>query len=131
LRNLSLPINLLKRQIHRYMTGMKLASYFYLFAAICFEILGTLFLQSSQQFTKPFATASMLLCYIGSVYFLSLALKLIPVGIAYSVWSGLGITLITLSSGFFFKQKFDLPALLGISLICLGVIIISGFSETY
>jgi small multidrug resistance pump len=62
-------------------------------------------------------------------YFLSLTLKVIPIGIAYAVWSGVGIVLITTISWFLFGQKLDLPALIGIALIITGVVIMQVFSK--
>jgi small multidrug resistance pump len=109
---------------------MKLYPYAALIIAILFEIVGTLFLQASQQFSKPVPTVAMAVSYMASIYFLSLSLKTIPVGVAYATWNGVGIAIIALSSFFIFKQKFDTPALIGIALISTGVVLISGFSQT-
>lgn len=109
---------------------MKFNPYLYLATAIVFEIMGTLFLQASHQLTRPWQTLGMFASYCVSVFLLSLALKTIPVGIAYATWSGLGIALIALCGFVVFKQKFDLPALIGIALISIGVVIINGFSDS-
>lgn len=63
-------------------------------------------------------------------YFLSLTLKSIPVGIAYAVWSGIGVTLVALIGWLLFGQKLDLPAVLGMGLIIAGVIVLNLFSST-
>lgn len=63
-------------------------------------------------------------------FFLSLTLRTIPVGIAYGIWSGVGIVLITAVAWLVFNQKLDLPSLLGILLIITGVIVIKLFSKT-
>jgi len=68
--------------------------------------------------------------YGTAFFFLSLTLKSIPVGIAYAIWSGVGITLISLIGYFVFKQTLDFPAILGIILIISGVIVIKIFSKT-
>jgi small multidrug resistance pump len=64
-----------------------------------------------------------------SFYFLSLTLKTIPVGIAYAVWSGAGVALITLIAWLFFSQKLDLPAILGLLLIVAGVVVLNLYSK--
>ncbi|WP_442879358.1 DMT family transporter [Brevundimonas sp.] len=97
--------------------------------AIMFEVVGTSLLQASQQFTKPWATAGMAACYGMAFYLLSLALRSIPVGLAYAIWSGLGVVLISLIGMFVFKQKLDLPAVIGLVLIVCGVIVINVFSK--
>lgn len=98
--------------------------------AILFEIVGTTLLQQSQQFTRWLPTLGMALCYGAAFYFLSIALKVIPVGVAYAIWSGLGIVLIALIGLVLFGQKLDLPAILGMSMIIGGVIVINLFSKT-
>lgn len=105
-------------------------TYVALGVAIVLEVIGTTFLQKSQQFTKLGPTLVMAVCYLAAFYFLSLALKTIPVGIAYAIWSGLGIVLISAVGFFLFKQALDTPALIGIGLIVAGVIIINLFSRT-
>jgi len=68
--------------------------------------------------------------YGAAFYFFSVSLKGVPVGLAYAVWSALGIVLVTIAGVFLYKQVPDLPALLGMALIIVGVIIIQGFSKT-
>ena len=69
-------------------------------------------------------------CYLASLYFLSLALKTIPIGIAYAIWSGLGIVLISLIGYVKFRQALDTPALIGVGLIVAGVVIANLFSKS-
>jgi len=106
------------------------ATYAPLLTAIALEVVGTSALQASKQCTRPGPTALMAVCYCGSFYFLSIALRTIPVGVAYAVWSGLGIVLITAVGYFVFKQKLDTPAVIGLTLILAGVAIINLYSKT-
>lgn len=104
-------------------------AYAVLAAAILFEVIGTSFLMVSQQFTRLGPTLGMAASYLVSFYLLSLVLKTIPLGIAYALWSGLGIIL-TLGVGVFvFRQVPDLPAVIGVALILVGVVVINGFSQ--
>ncbi|KMQ68918.1 multidrug transporter [Chryseobacterium sp. FH2] len=104
-------------------------SYLFLVLAIIFEIIATTFLKKSDQFTKLWPSIFTVLGYIAAFYCLSLALRQIPVGIAYAVWSGVGIIFITIIGIVVFKQTPDLPAIVGISLIVVGVIVINLFSK--
>lgn len=98
--------------------------------AIIFEVTGSTFLQKSAQFTRPWPTVAMALCYVASFYALSQALKVLPLGIAYAIWAGLGIIL-TAAVGFFvLRQALDLAACLGMGLIVAGVVVINVFSRT-
>lgn len=101
-----------------------------LICAIIFEVIGTTFLQRSQQFTQWLPTLLMAICYLIAFYFLSLALRHLPVGVAYAIWSGLGIVLISAVGYFRFGQSLDLPALVGIGCIITGVVVINLFSGT-
>lgn len=105
-------------------------AYAFLFGAILCELSGTSFLQASQQFTRPLQTGLMAISYLASFYLLSQALKVVPVSIAYAIWSGLGIVLIAIIGYVVFKQKLDLPALAGIGMIVAGVIVVTGFSNS-
>jgi small multidrug resistance pump len=91
--------------------------------AILLEVTGTTALQMSEQLTKLVPTLVMVICYLGSLYFMSLALKTIPIGITYAIWSGLGIVLITAIGYTKFRQTLDTPALIGVGLIVAGVVI--------
>lgn len=104
-------------------------SFVFLGIAILFETLGTSLLKLSEQFTKPLPTVGMALSYIVTFYFLSLSLKTIPVGVAYGIWGGLGIVLVTVIGAVFFKQIPDLAAVAGLLLIVGGVVVINVFSK--
>ena len=104
--------------------------YIYLIIAIAAETVGTTALQASAQFTRLGPTFLVVVAYCLAFYFLGLALKYVPVGIAYAIWSGLGIVLIALSGFTLFGQRLDLPAILGLSLIIGGIVIIQLFSKT-
>lgn len=105
-------------------------AYLMLGAAIVLEVIGTSLLQASQQFTRPLPTVLMAAAYLGAFYLLAQALRVMPVGVAYAIWSGVGIVLITAVGYFAFRQTLDLPALIGIGLIMSGVIVINLFSKT-
>lgn len=101
-----------------------------LFLAIVFEVIATSSLKACEQFTKLVPSAVVVVGYGFAFYFFSVSLKSVPVGLAYAVWSALGIVLVTIAGIFLYKQVPDLPALLGMGLIIVGVIIIQGFSKT-
>ncbi|MFK7835776.1 MAG: multidrug efflux SMR transporter [Sulfitobacter sp.] len=104
------------------------AHYIWLFFAILTETLGTTALQASQQFTRLWPSVAVVICYGMSFYFMSFALKYMPVGIVYAIWSGLGIVLIAGIGFVLFGQKLDLAAVLGLGLIIAGILIIHLFS---
>lgn len=100
-----------------------------LVVAIVCEVIATAFLQQTQQFTKLVPTLLMAAFYGAAFYFLSHAIRTIPIGVAYALWSGLGIVLISAVGYVVFKQSLDVPALIGIALIVTGVIVINTFSN--
>jgi len=104
--------------------------YAVLVLAIVFEVLGTSAMQAAQHFTKLVPTVIMVVCYAIAFYFLSYTLRVIPVGIAYAIWSGLGIVLISLVGYLVFGQKLDLAAILGLGLIITGVVVLNVFSKS-
>ena len=103
--------------------------YLYLSIAIIAEVIGTSALKASQEFTQLGPSIIAIVGYGASLYFLSLVLKTIPVGIAYAIWSGTGITLITVIGAILFKQIPDIPAIIGMILIMSGVVILNVFSR--
>lgn len=105
-------------------------SYLFLLGAIIFETLATSALKSSEQFTKLVPSLLAIVGYILAFYLLSMTLKTIPVGVAYAIWAGVGIVLISIVGIFAFKQIPDLPAILGMILIIAGVLVINLFSKT-
>ncbi len=107
-----------------------LSAYAALFTAIVLEVIGTTLLQKSAQFTRLWPTLGMAACYLGAFWFLSLTLRTVPVGLAYAIWSGLGIVLISLIGWRVFGQALDPPAMIGIGLIIAGVVVINLFSKS-
>ena len=105
-------------------------NWIFLFVAIIAEVIGTSALKSSEGFTKPIASIVVVLGYMIAFYCLSLTLKTIPVGIAYAVWSGVGIVLITTVAWIVFDQKLDVWGIIGIVLIMSGVLILNLLSKT-
>lgn len=101
----------------------------YLTIAIVAEVVGTSFLRASEGFTKLVPSVLVVIGYGLAFFFLSLTLKDIPVGIAYAIWSGAGVTLIAAIGWIFFGQKLDAPAILGMGLIVAGVIVLNVFSK--
>ncbi len=104
--------------------------YIYLLLAVVAETVGTTALQASQQFTRPGPSIIVVLGYGAAFYLLSLTLRTMPVGIMYAIWCGLGIVLIALIGWLVFAQKLDWPAILGMGLILLGILVIQLFSKT-
>ncbi len=104
-------------------------SYLYLAVAILSEVIGTSALKASDGFTKPLPSLVTAVAFAIAFYCLSLSLRTIPVGIAYAIWSGIGIVLISLIALVLFGQKLDAPALIGMGLILAGVLVINLFSR--
>ena len=98
--------------------------------AIISEVIGTSALKSAAGFTRFWPSIIVVAGYASAFYFLSLTLKTIPVGVAYAIWSGAGTTLIALIGWIFIGQKLDIPAVVGILLIVLGVIVLNVFSKS-
>ena len=96
-------------------------AYVYLGIAIVAEVIATTALKASEEFTKLVPSVMVVLGYAAAFYFLALVLRTIPVGIAYGIWAGLGIVLITIIGAIVFKQVPDLPAVVGMALIVAGV----------
>lgn len=107
-----------------------MSHWIYLSIAIAAEVLGTSFLKSSAGFTNPGPSVIVVVSYVVAFYFLSLALKTMPVGVAYAIWCGVGIVLIALIGWIFLAQRLDMAALIGMGLIMAGVLIIYTLSST-
>ncbi len=105
-------------------------SYLLLAIAIISEVIGTTFLVKPEGFTKLRPTFAVALFYILSFYLLSQVTKVIPIGIAYAIWGGVGIVLTAFIGIFFFKQFLDSAAIIGISMIIGGVLVINLFSSS-
>ena len=104
-------------------------AYIYLLIAIICEVFGTILLSISENFTKPIPTISLSIAYILAFYFLTFAMKSIPVAIVYATWSGLGIFCISILSYFIFDQSLQWQSILGLFFIVLGVVIVNTFTS--
>ncbi|WP_429939650.1 DMT family transporter [Brucella melitensis] len=104
--------------------------YTFLAIAIFSEVIGTLSLKASEGFSRLGPSIVVVVAYGLAFYFLSLTLKTIPVGVAYAIWSGVGVTLVALIGWLVFGQKLDLPAIVGMGLIIVGVIVLNLLSNT-
>jgi small multidrug resistance pump len=101
----------------------------YLAGAIGCEIVATSALKAANGFRSPWPTAVVVVGYISAFYCLSVALRTIPMGIAYAVWSGIGIVVISLVGFVAYKQRLDAAALVGIGLIIAGTLVINLLSK--
>lgn len=100
--------------------------FLYIFFTVVAEVVGTAALKETQNFTKPLPIFVMSIGYVLSFLFLSLALKITPMSVVYSVYSGLGIVFSCLISRFYFNQSLDYSQILGIVLIFFGVLLSNG-----
>lgn len=98
--------------------------------AILAEVIGTSALKASMGFSRPWPSVVVVSGYGAAFYFLSLALRQIPVGVAYAVWSGTGTVLITLIGVLAFRQKIDAAGAIGIALIVAGVLVLNLWSRS-
>lgn len=105
-------------------------SYIALGVAIVSEVIATSALKASDSFSRLLPTAILVVGYALSLFCLSVALRTIPTGIAYGIWSGVGIVLISAVSWVVFRQHLDTPAILGLGLIVAGVVVVNLFSKT-
>lgn len=104
-------------------------AYLMLAVAIVSEVIATTSLKASDGFTRWLPAAAVLAGYGVSFYLLGLVVRLLPVGMVYAVWAGSGIVLVTLAGMLFYRQVPDGAALLGITLIVIGVVVLQGFSR--
>jgi multidrug transporter EmrE-like cation transporter len=105
-------------------------TYVYLLIAVAFETFGSACLQASQQFTKLWPSLGVLAGFGGAFWFFALVLKVLPLGVTYALWSGIGMVLIAGAGFVIFGQKLDLAAALGIGLIIAGILVINLFSNS-
>jgi small multidrug resistance pump len=104
--------------------------YLYLSIAIITEVIATTALKASESFTKIYPSTVVIIGYSVSFYFFSHVLKTIPVGIAYAIWAGIGIAVVTIAGAFLYRQVPDVPAIIGIGFIIIGVVVINVYSKT-
>ncbi|MNV70242.1 Multidrug transporter EmrE [compost metagenome] len=112
------------------MNALPTSSYLLLGLAIAAEVLGTSALKASDGFTRLAPSLITVVAYGVSFYLLSLTLKSMPIGIAYAVWSGVGIVLISAIGWLLYGQRLDAPALIGLGLIVAGVLVVNLFSKS-
>ncbi|QBC32734.1 multidrug efflux SMR transporter [Pandoraea sp. XY-2] len=105
-------------------------AYLYLLVAIVAEVIATSALKASEGFTRVGPVALVVVGYGVAFYMLSLTLRTIPVGVAYAMWSGLGIVLISIAARVLFGQKLDAPAVIGMALIIAGVLVMNLWSKS-
>jgi small multidrug resistance pump len=105
-------------------------NYLYLAIAILAEVVATSALKAAEGFSRLGPSLVVAAGYAIAFYFLSLTLRTIPVGVAYAIWSGVGILLIAAAGWFLYGQALDLPAVVGLALIVAGVLVVNLFSET-
>lgn len=102
----------------------------FLSVAIVSEVMATSALKASNGFTQLWPSLVVIAGYVIAFFFLSLTLHTMPVGIAYAIWSGIGIVLVTFIAWFVFEQSLDTPAIIGLTLIIVGVVILQVFSKS-
>lgn len=105
-------------------------TYMFLGIAIIAEVIATSSLKSSESFTRLWPTVLCVLGYTVAFFFLSLTLKALPTGIAYAIWSGVGIVLISVTSYLLYGQKLDAAGIAGLTLIIAGVLVVNLFSKS-
>jgi small multidrug resistance pump len=102
----------------------------FLSVAIISEVVATSALKASDGFTQLWPSLVVIAGYITAFFFLSLILRTMPVGVAYAIWSGVGIVLVTLIAWYIFEQSLDIPAIIGLTLIVTGVVVLQVFSKS-
>ena len=105
-------------------------NYVYLFTAILCEVVATSALKAAEGFSRFWPSVIVIVGYGLAFYCLSLTMRSIPIGIAYAIWSGVGIVLIAAAGFVLYRQPLDTPALIGMALILAGVLVINLFSKT-
>ena len=105
-------------------------TYFYLALAIAAEVAGTSLLKATEEFTKLVPTTFLVIFYLISFWLMTLALRELPLGVVYAVWSGLGICLVAVVGAFVYKEMPDLASIIGMGLIISGVVVMHLFSST-
>ncbi|CDH04675.1 multidrug resistance protein; DLP12 prophage [Xenorhabdus bovienii str. oregonense] len=101
----------------------------YLLIAIISEVIATTMLKASDGFSRLMPSIVVVIGYCFSFWALSQVVKVLPLGVAYAIWSGLGIVLVSVAAIFLYQQKLDLPAIIGMLLIIMGVLVINLFSN--
>ena len=103
--------------------------YLFLIAAILCEVIGTMLLPLSDNFTKPLPVLGLTVAYILAFYLLTFALKSIPIAIVYATWSGIGVFLISILGYMIYDQILHWQSILGLIFITIGVILVNSFAS--
>ena len=98
--------------------------------AIVAEVIGTTALKASNEFTRLWPSLIVVVGYGTAFYFMSISMRVLPVGIMYAIWSGMGIVLVSIIGWVVYKQTLDVPAMIGMGLIIAGAIVINVFSKS-
>jgi len=106
------------------------AAYCYLAIAICSEVIATVSMKAIKGWSTPIPLLLVIVGYGVAFWMLTLVVRTVPVGVAYAVWAGMGIVMVSIAALFIYGQKLDIPAMLGMGLIVLGVVVIQLFSKT-
>jgi small multidrug resistance pump len=106
------------------------AAYLYLAIAICSEVIATVSMKAIKGWSTPIPLLLVIVGYATAFWMLTLVVRTIPVGVAYAVWAGMGIVMVSIAALFIYGQKLDTPAIMGMGLIVLGVVVIQLFSKT-
>ena len=101
--------------------------YVLLGAAIIFEVIGTMLLPASQNFTRVLPSLTLLFAYTISFYCLAIVSQKLPLSIVYASWSGVGVFAVAILSFFFYKQVLNWQTIVGLVLVVVGVTIINVF----
>ena len=104
-------------------------NYLFLAGAILCEVIGTMLLPLTNNFTKVMPVLGLLIAYSASFYLLTFPMKEMPIAIVYACWAGLGVLLITVASFLFFGQSLQWQAILGLAFIVVGVILVNSYSK--
>ena len=102
-----------------------------LFSAIAFEVMGTMLLPASQNFTKALPTTILLISYGVSFYFLALVSQKLPLSIVYASWAGIGVFSVAILSYVFYKQTLNWQTIIGLFLIVIGVTVVNLYKAQY
>ena len=98
--------------------------------AIVAEVIGTTALKASNEFTRLVPSLIVVVGYGTAFYFMSISMRVLPVGIMYAIWSGMGIVLVSIIGWVVYRQVLDEPAMIGMGLIIAGAIVINVFSKS-
>ena len=107
-----------------------MTAYYYLALAICAEVIATTSMKAVKGLSTPLPLALVIVGYSIAFWMLTLVVRDIPVGIAYAVWAGMGIVMVSIAALVIYGQKLDGPAIAGMALIVMGVVVIQLFSKT-